>query len=207
MVDKITQTKRDLSLRNCLYDKYCQASPVKWIADIRTPNVTEEGFQLMSSNTIVNGKRYELVIRNLGIQFMVKSLPEGCTGYQIVRCARHESDIATISQGVLSSPVSNAYSRQFEGNNDDYWVTKYHMFCPTGFLTTNKFIEGYNVHDQLVKDGKDSKSQCMTNIDNDKLLQFVSKEICYQPESFKQFTKDKNIIYKNSLFIWSQGRS
>nr|DAT92424.1 MAG TPA: hypothetical protein [Caudoviricetes sp.] len=51
----------------------------------------------MSSNTIVNGKRYELVIRNLGIQFKVKSLPEGCTGYQIVRCARHESDIATIS--------------------------------------------------------------------------------------------------------------
>jgi hypothetical protein len=50
-----------------LYDKYCQASPVKWIADIRTPNVAEKGFKLMSSNTIVNGKRYELVIRNLGI--------------------------------------------------------------------------------------------------------------------------------------------
>lgn len=185
-----------------LYDKYCQASPVKWIADIRTPNVMDDGFELMSSNTIVNGMRYELVIRNLGIQFMVKSLPEGCTGYQIVRCARHESDIATISQGVLSSPVSNAYSRQFEGNNDDYWVTKYHMFCPTGFLTTNKFIEGYNVHDQLVRDGKDSKSQCMTNIDNDKLLQFVSKEICYQPESFKQFTKDKKYYLQKQSFLF-----
>lgn len=185
-----------------LYDKYCQASPVKWIADIRTPNVTEEGFQLMSSNTIVNGKRYELVIRNLGIQFMVKSLPEGCTGYQIVRCARHESDIATISQGVLSSPVSNAYSRQYEANSDDYQVTKYHMFCPTGFLTTNKFIEGYCVHNQLVGDGKDSESQCMTNIDNDKLLQFVSKEICYQPESFKQFTKDKKYYLQKQSFLF-----
>lgn len=185
-----------------LYDKYCQASPVKWIADIRTPNVTEEGFQLMSSNTIVNGKRYELVIRNLGIQFMVKSLPEGCTGYQIVRCARHESDIATISQGVLSSPVSNAYSRQFEGNNDDYQVTKYHMFCPTGFLTTNKFIEGYNVHNQLVGNGDDLSSQCMTNIDNDKLLQFVSKEVCYQPESFKQFIKDKKYYLQKQSFLF-----
>lgn len=185
-----------------LYDKYCQASPVKWIADIRTPNVTEEGFQLMSSNTIVNGKRYELVIRNLGIQFMVKSLPEGCTGYQIVRCSRHESDIATISQGVLSSPVSNAYSKAYEGNNDDYQVTKYHMFCPTGFLTTNKFIEGYYVHNQLVGDGKDSESQCMTNIDNDKLLQFVSKEICYQPESFKQFTKDKKYYLQKQSFLF-----
>ena len=185
-----------------LYDKYCQASPVKWIADIRTPNVTEKGFELMSSNTVVNGKRYELVVRNLGIQFMVKSLPEGCTGYQIVRCARHESDIATISQGVLSSPVSNAYSRQYEGKSDDYQITKYHMFCPTGFLTTNKFIEGYNVHDQLVYDGKDGESQCMTNIDNDKLLQFVSKEICYQPESFKQFTKDKKYYLQKQSFLF-----
>lgn len=185
-----------------LYDKYCQASPVKWIADIRTPNVTEEGFQLMSSNTIVNNKRFELVIRNLGIQFKVKSLPEGCTGYQIVRCARHESDIATISQGVLSSPVSNAYSRQYEGKNDEYYVTKYHMFCPTGFLTTNKFIEGYNVHNQLVGDGGDLASQCMTNIDNDKLLQFVSKEVCYQPESFKQFTKDKKYYLQKQSFLF-----
>lgn len=185
-----------------LYDKYCQASPVKWIADIRTPNVTEECFQLMSSNTIVNGKRYELVIRNLGIQFMVKNLPEGCTGYQIVRCARHESDIATISQGVLSSPVSNAYSRQYEGDSSDYQVTKYHMFCPTGFLTTNKFIEGYYVHNQLVGDGKDNDSQCMTNIDNDKLLQFVSKEVCYQPESFKQFIKDKKYYLQKQSFLF-----
>lgn len=185
-----------------LYDKYCQASPVKWIADIRTPNVTEDGFQLMSSNTIVNGKCYELVIRNLGIQFMVKSLPEGCTGYQIVRCARHESDIATISQGVLSSPVSNAYSKSYEGDNDKYEVTKYHMFCPTGFLTTNKFIEGYSVHNQLVGNGDDVQSQCMTNIDNDKLLQFVSKEICYQPESFKQFTKDKKYYLQKQSFLF-----
>lgn len=185
-----------------LYDKYCQASPVKWIADIRTPNITEEGFQLMSSNTIVNGKRYELVIRNLGIQFKVKRLPEGCTGYQIVRCARHESDIATISQGVLSSPVSNAYSRQYEGDSSNYEITKYHMFCPTGFLTTNKFIEGYYSHNQLTGDGKDRESQCMTNIDNDKLLQFVSKEICYQPESFKQFVKDKKYYLQKQSFLF-----
>lgn len=185
-----------------LYDKYCQASPVKWIADIRTPNVTEKGFELMSSNTIVNGKCYELVIRNLGIQFMVKSLPEGCTGYQIVRCARHESDVATISQGVLSSPVSNAYSRQYEGKNNEYYVTKYHMFCPTGFLTTNKFIEGYDVHNQLVGAGDDPASQCMTNIDNDKLLQFVSKEVCYQPESFKQFIKDKKYYLQKQSFLF-----
>ncbi len=186
-----------------LYDKYGQASPVKWIADIRTPNITDPGFQLMSSNTTVNGTRYELVIRDLGIQFMVKNLPTGCTGYEIVRCARHESDIATISQGVLSSPVSNAYSRDYSGDSSDYTITKYHTFCPTGFLTTNKFIEGYYCHNHLVGDGKDGSSpQCMTNIDNNKLLQFVSKEVCYQPESFKQFIKDKNYYLDKQQFLF-----
>lgn len=186
-----------------LYDKYGQASPVKWIADIRTPNVYDNGFQLMSSNTIVNGKRYELVVRDLGIQFMVKNLPSGCTGYEIVRCARHESDIATISQGVLSQPVSNSYSREYNASSSDYQVTKYHTFCPTGFLTTNKFIEGFNCNNQLVGDGKDGDSpQCMTNIDNNKLLQFVSKEVCYQPESFKQFVKDKKYYLDKQQFLF-----
>lgn len=42
----------------------------------------------------------------------------------------------------------------------------------------------------------------MTNIDNDKLLQFVSKEICYQPESFKQFTKDKKYYLQKQSFLF-----
>lgn len=185
-----------------LYDKYGQASPAKWIADIRTPNISDTGFQLMSSNTVVNGKRYELVIRDLGIQFKVKNLPEGCVGYQIVRCARHESDIATVSQGVLSSPVSNTYSKEYNGEGG-YEVTKYHTFCPTGFLTTNAFIEGFNCDNHLTGDGKaEDGPQCMTNIDNDYLLQFVSKEVCYQPESFKSFIKDKKYYLNTCQFLF-----
>nr|DAE35323.1 MAG TPA: hypothetical protein [Caudoviricetes sp.] len=42
----------------------------------------------------------------------------------------------------------------------------------------------------------------MTNIDNDKLLQFVSKEICYQPESFKQFVKDKKYYLQKQSFLF-----
>ena len=184
-----------------LYDKYGQASPAKWIADIRTPNMTDRGFELFQSNTIVNGKRYELVIRNLGIQFKVKNLPEGCIGYQIVRCARHESDMATISQGVLSSPVSNAYSKNFS-QDGSYDITKYHTFCPTGFLTTGKIITGFNCPNQLDGDGDDNGSQCMTNLDNYDLLQFVSKEVCYQPESFKSFIKDKKYYLDKQSFLF-----
>ena len=184
-----------------LYDKYGQASPAKWIADIRTPNMTDPQFNIFTSNTMVNDTRYELVVRNLGIQFKVKHLPEGCVGYQIVRCARHEEDMATISQGVLSKPVVNTYSRIFDQGDEDYQITKYHTYCPTGFLTTGMFIEGYGCVYQM-SDENSTKNHCMANLANNNLLQFVSKEVCYQPESFKTFVKDKKYYIETPLFLF-----
>lgn len=187
-----------------LYDKYGQASPAKWIADIRTPNITDPQFNIFTSNTKVNDTRYELVVRNLGIQFKVSNLPEGCVGYQIVRCARHEEDMATISQGVLSKPVVNTYNRSFDksGMEDGYMITKYHTYCPTGFLTTGMFIEGYGCVHQMSGDDTNTENQCMTNLANNSLLQFISKEVCYQPESFKTFIKDKKYYIETPLFLF-----
>lgn len=187
-----------------LYDKYGQASPAKWIADIRTPNITDPQFNIFTSNTMVNGTRYELVVRNLGIQFKIKNLPTGCVGYQIVRCARHEEDMATISQGVLSKPVVNTYNRSFDksGMEDGYMITKYHTYCPTGFLTTGMFIEGYGCVHQMSGDDTNTENQCMTNLANNSLLQFISKEVCYQPESFKTFIKDKKYYIETPLFLF-----
>ena len=185
-----------------LYDKYGQASPAKWIADIRKPNITDPQFNIFTSNTMVNGTRYELVVRNLGIQFKVKHLPEGCVGYQIVRCARHEEDMATISQGVLSKPVVNTYSRVFDQGDEDYQITKYHTYCPTGFLTIGMFIEGFGCVYQMSDERNDTENQCMTNLANNDLLQFVSKEVCYQPESFKTFIKDKKYYIETPLFLF-----
>lgn len=187
-----------------LYDKYGQASPAKWIADIRTPNMTDPQFNIFTSNTKVNDTRYELVVRNLGIQFKVSNLPAGCVGYQIVRCARHEEDMATISQGVLNKPVINTYNRSFDksGMEDGYMITKYHTYCPTGFLTTGMFIEGYGCVHQMSGDDTNTGNQCMTNLANNSLLQFISKEVCYQPESFKTFIKDKKYYIETPLFLF-----
>ena len=187
-----------------LYDKYGQASPAKWIADIRTPNMTDPQFNIFTSNTKVNDTRYELVVRNLGIQFKVSNLPAGCVGYQIVRCARHEEDMATISQGVLSKPVVNTYNRSFDksGMEDGYMITKYHTYCPTGFLTTGMFIEGYGCVHQMSGEDANTENQCMTNLANNSLLQFISKEVCYQPESFKTFIKDKKYYIETPLFLF-----
>jgi hypothetical protein len=49
--------------------------------------------------------------------------------YEIVRCNRTDSDIATISQGVVSRPIKKIYNSKFEGLTDS-------PLTPTGFLTT-----------------------------------------------------------------------
>jgi len=41
----------------------------------------------------------------LGIEFTVNNMPMDAISYEIVRCGRTESDIATVSQGVLSRPI------------------------------------------------------------------------------------------------------
>ena len=85
---------------------------------------------------------------------------------------------------------------------DGYMITKYHTYCPTGFLTTGMFIEGYGCVHQMSGDDTNTENQCMTNLANNSLLQFISKEVCYQPESFKTFIKDKKYYIETPLFLF-----
>jgi hypothetical protein len=112
-----------------MYDKYGHSSGVKWIADIRTPSIYTKGFEPFVCKEKLNGVIYDLVIRSLGIEFTVTNLPEECVSYEIVRCNRTDSDIATISQGVVSRPIKKIYNSKFEGLTDS-------PLTPTGFLTT-----------------------------------------------------------------------
>jgi len=108
-----------------LYDEYGNASPVKWIADIRTPHANINNPYTVKTEE-ENGQNHSYLCANvLGIEFSVKNLPQECKAYEIVRCNRTENDIATISQGVLSKPWRNK-------EEDDT------IYNPTGFLTLNK---------------------------------------------------------------------
>uniref|UniRef100_UPI003FED6C09 hypothetical protein n=1 Tax=Prevotella sp. TaxID=59823 RepID=UPI003FED6C09 len=66
-----------------LYDSTGSPSPVKWIADIRTPNLYDKYFNTFISHY---NNMYDLASIPLGVAFNVKNLPKGCTGYEIVRC-------------------------------------------------------------------------------------------------------------------------
>ena len=53
-----------------------------------------------------------------------------------------------------------------------------------------------------MSDGNNIEDQCMANLANNSLLQFISKEVCYQPESFKTFIKDKKYYIETPLFVF-----
>lgn len=82
-------------------------SPVHWIADIRTPSMNDKGFKTFEMGKTVSlgnttTESIQLVTHPLGIQFTVKNLPSGVTGYEIVRCDRTASDRTVLMQGIVS---------------------------------------------------------------------------------------------------------
>lgn len=166
-----------------LYDKYGKSSPVKWIADIRTPSVYDRGFETFASHANIDGTIYDLATRPLGIAFNVKNLPSECTAYEIVRCTRTATDIASVSQGVISRPIINYYRLGDE-------AVRRNIYNPTGFLTTADICAGKDALSPFSPYQKKDYC-CMTNIFNYNTFQFVSPEVCYQSESIQQILKDK----------------
>lgn len=185
-----------------LYDKIGNPSPVKWIADIRTPNLYEEYFNTFISHY---NNKYDLASLPLGVAFNVSNLPDECTGYEIVRCQRREQDIATISQGVTSKPIVG-YSAPSTNRTDRT------TYFPTGLLTTARVAQGstfeyfrqesYNPYDD--DSIRNSAYECATNLKNTQLLQFVSTETSYQPESFKSLTTNKNYYLEPVRYLFGQ---
>lgn len=91
-----------------LYDKFGQASDVKWIGDIRTPSMSDKGFETFAINRKVGftqnsatAKIAELAVRPIGITFKLSNLPNNVVSYEIVRCERTAEDRSILSQGVL----------------------------------------------------------------------------------------------------------
>lgn len=188
-----------------LYDKSGYASPVKWIADIRTPNLYDKYFYTFISHYKVENECYDLAARNLGIAFKVSNLPEGCTGYEIVRCKRSFQDIATVSQGVISKPIVEYRCPATQRAQDN-------TYFPTGMLTTATVVQGSDFQyftDNYDPNGGNKNDSyivaakvCQSNIENNNIFQFVSPEICYQPESMKTVFKNKDFKLEQLRYIF-----
>lgn len=188
-----------------LYDEYGNASPVKWIADIRTPNIQWKGCESFVSHgfrenmsTLGTLSMIDLTVRPLGIRFNVKNLPEGCTGYEIVRCNRTVNDTATLSQGVVSRPVKRLCHPSINSYLPD-------VYTPTGFLTTGRFWAGdvpvaRFVHKSQIEDtyiGAEAD-----NYSNGDTFQFISPEIVYQKDSVFSELKNKQLFVNPIKYVF-----
>lgn len=170
-----------------LYDDMGNKSAVKWIADIRVPSSRIAGFEpfVYDGNT--------LKARPIGVEFKVENLPPTAVAYEIVRCGRTMSDIATITQGVLSRPIKRISDETFT-----------FPYTPTGFLTMDNVWMGKELYHQYSSDEsawgwsasnyKYTIGNGITEMigathefgkDNTNIFQFVSPEVCYQSDTLK----------------------
>lgn len=192
-----------------LYDKYGNASEVKWIADIRTPSIYTQGFEHFMINDYVqtlDGDEDDILglsVRPLGIEFEIHSLPDGCVSYEIVRCNRSAEDVATITQGVVSRPIKRIFHRNYTGaqkNNQPY--------TPSGFLTTARYWSGYDAVARVQNKNFDKdqyNDRAITeadNYENINTFQFVSPEISYHRDSTFQLLGNNHLDVCPQLYLF-----
>lgn len=195
-----------------LYDKYGNASPVKWIADIRTP------IEL----PIYTNEWSDLTTSQRGLFFDVNEqslIDIGVTSYEIVRCIRSEKDIKNLSIGVLSRPIKRLTNKYNLRNSQ---ATASYPYTPSGWLTTADYWAGS--HRQFdFKDYTDeyeghwwAESNCaIRHVDHDdnttyttysepnkSIFQFVSPEVCYSQDSFKQLLQGQSIKIKPLTYLY-----
>ena len=180
-----------------LYDKFGHAYPVKWIADIRTPSIYTKGFEPFFCKGHIEdpAPMYDLIVRPLGIQFEVSIKSDQFTQYEIVRCRRGESDIATVSQGVISRPIKKIYNKDYSGDKNS-------PYTPSGFLTTARFWSG---DEQKARYGASSSTDDWheaDNYDNDSVFQFISPEICYHKDSTQTLLDKKQLTINPQIYLF-----
>lgn len=198
-----------------LYDNKGNASPVKWIADIRTPTISE------SPTFTPHSDGRDLIVHPLGVTFLIDyySLYNiGVTSYEIVRCARSESDIKNLSQGVLSRSLKkevNKYNSALSEMQASY------PYTPSGWLTTADYWAGtsrvFEFQDRTNDEEKQWWSESNARLPyvdsgktyyneaNTHVFQFVSPEVCYEQEQFKQLLSQQTLKLKLATYLYGFG--
>lgn len=88
------------------YNELNLPSPAHWIGDIRMPD-NKYGNETFSTSSVAyydggQTASVAVVTHPLGIEFEVKNIPQGITGFEIVRCERTILDRTIAMQGIIS---------------------------------------------------------------------------------------------------------
>lgn len=189
-----------------LYSKKGTKYPVKWIADIRTPNINgtlnvadEESNYIRSLSHLItgetNGEIAHLLYPIFKLDDNLVFKQDEISGYEIVRVHRSADDRATISQGVIASTVQK--STWDEDNNER---TYENQISSSGmpFLDHTLYINNYTMTNLTYSESLiDSKVITDTNIN---VLQFYSPETSYQTDDVQDVLNTTNSIYLQCLY-------
>lgn len=204
IASKLKSLQRDEVYRYgiVLYNKYNQASPVKWIADIRTPDVSKVGFESFIANGVTafredktDYRRTALVVRPLGIEFIVKNLPEDVISYEIVRCRRTDADRSTVTQGIVGT--MNFPSDQPSGN-----AMFPHQLMMTSMINIQRAKnENFGNNTSINVDDKAVKRL------NKTLVNFTSPEICYNNTFIRESLPKTGLRFSMLKFLFGNTSS
>lgn len=188
------------------YDERGNKSSVKWIADIMSPVLHTTNSNLLYRYQFARGSvlypTFSTVGRNytgvqspffymtyqIGIDFKVKSLPEGIVAVEIVRVPRTQSDRITITEGVGGFPYRIYHKKQ--SSDQEYEKTQY--ICPTGYMTTTLLYA-----DSSKAEEDDEWIMSNRAISDNDYLMFSTPEYVYQSDDIKNIIKSD----KNNLFL------
>lgn len=156
-----------------LYNDANIPSSTHWIADIRMPKVYELGYAHFTSGKVVvlsgsSTPSLTVVTHPLGVKFTVRNLPQGITGYEIVRCERTISDRSILAQGIVSS-ITN------------YGKTSNSLF-PLPYLT---YSDNHGYKSDGTRDGDKAVSYIfdMAPYSSTEYFMFISPDICINREN------------------------
>lgn len=175
-----------------LYDEYGNRSQVKWIGDVRYEGLND----IVSYKTgglfyDIKDNSYEIKAHPVGVKFEITGrLPEGCSGYEIVRCERTVQDSYTITQGILGCTIKHV--------NEESEL--YGQYSASPVLSTDRFYHGF------LGDGYDDDGNMKINVyaENSSydLLSFVSPEISYQSDDIEDILNAGQKYYINPLMSY-----
>lgn len=163
-----------------------ESSPVKWIADIRVPDICISGFE-----AFMNGmNNTDMAALPIGVEFTLHDIANpNVYSYEIVRCDRSSNDVRIVSQGVLSRPVIKKFL--------DKKVNKPQAYTPSGIISTNKL----NIEPNVLNGGEDPGYR-VDNLDNHNLYQYISPDVSYLRESSKLMIDKTNLHINPVKYIF-----
>lgn len=173
-----------------------QKSPVKWITDIRVPDLYIQNFNTFA----LGGLDVDLAVNPIGVEFRLHDLDKyDIDSYEIVRCNRDSTSQTIVSQGVISRPIKNRY---YDSTNKPAVA-----YTPISQVVTNRYIQSTQYSNfinqsDVYQAQDDTKLAQADNLQNIDLYQFASPEVTFNSEYVKDVLEKYQVQVQSLSYIY-----